>query len=628
MNRPLYLHVGCRKTGTGALQQALWSSTEALAAQGVGTPLVGRQPHVRELLHPLGWRYGPGFSSPLDRAGLEDLGAKLRGAPGERVLLSVEDLAEAGPPEVSAFMDVVQATFDVHLVVSARDWAQQLPSEWQEVLKERVLLDYETFLASVRDRDGPEGDRFWRRQDVLDVCERWGAGLEPARIHVITVPPASVERDAVYRLFAEVVGFDPSSLTRPTRDINASFGYAEAEMLRRLNVTLADRLSDQEYTAAIRSTLVNKVLARGASPRIPLPPHHVEWVRRMATERLGTIVERGYRLHGDHTLLVPAPDVGRPIPPVDGTTIGEAALRTLGDFAIAQSKAARKRAGRAQAARVSPAVRPQRAARLWPYLRKTLAGRIRSPLPVRDVQEPQHASSRPRGFQDIAGWFSWLDRKVFSALLESQANSPLGTLVELGAFEGRSAVIIGDHVRPGERFVVVDLFGTTEGQDISNIRELQQSYRTLTRQKFESNYLALHDELPEIVQGPSSEVLDYVEPGSVRFVHVDASHLYEHVHGDATAAKKMLRRGGIVVFDDYRKQTTPGVAAAVWQAVFFDGLLPVALTPQKLYGVYEDPDPVDAAIRDLVASDQRFKSAEHEILGRTVLRVEMVKEGG
>jgi hypothetical protein len=626
MNRPLYLHVGSRKTGTGSLQQALWNSTEALAAQGVGTPLVGRQPHVRELLHPLGWRYGPGFGRALDREGLENLGAKLRRAPGERVLLSIEDLAEAGSTEISAFMNVIEAAFEVRIVVSARDWAQQLPSEWQEVLKERVVLDYETFLARVRDRDGAEADRFWRRQDVLGICERWGARLKPAQIHVITVPPVSVERDAVYRLFAEVVGFDPSSLARPTRDINASFGYTEAEMLRRLNVALADRLPDQEYTAAIRSTLVNKVLVRGASPRIPLPPHHVEWVRRTSAERLDKIVDRGYRLHGDHTLLVPALDVGRPIPSVDGTTIGEAALRTLGDYAIAQFKAGRREAGRAAAASVAPSGRPHRIGRLWPYLRKTLAGRIRTPLPVRDVQERHDASTKPRGFQDIPGWFPWLDRMMFSTLLESQANSPLGTLVELGAYEGRSAVIIGDHVRPGERFVVVDLFGTADGQDVSNVRELEQSYRTLTRDKFERNYLSLHNELPEIVQGPSSAVLDYVEPGSARFVHVDASHLYEHVHGDATAARKMLRRGGIVVFDDYRKLNTPGVAAAVWQAVFFDGLLPVALTPQKLYGVYEDPAPVAAAIRDLVAADRRFKSVEHEVLGRTVLRVDIVKD--
>ena len=66
---------------------------------------------------------------------------------------------------------------------------------------------------------------------------------------------------------------------------------------------------------------------------------------------------------------------------------------------------------------------------------------------------------KPKSFYDIPGFFWWLDRKVFSAVLKSQEDSPLGTLVELGAYQGKSAVIIGDHVRDGERFVVVDLFG-------------------------------------------------------------------------------------------------------------------------------------------------------------------------
>jgi hypothetical protein len=132
----------------------------------------------------------------------------------------------------------------VHVVVAARDWAQQLPSEWQQFLKERLTIDYETFLAGVRDRKGPAGRRFWRRQDVLEIARRWGDSLDPKRVHIIVVPSAAVDRDAVHRLFAEVVGFDSSSLSVPERDINASFGYTEAEVLRRLNAALGARLPD------------------------------------------------------------------------------------------------------------------------------------------------------------------------------------------------------------------------------------------------------------------------------------------------------------------------------------------------------------------------------------------------
>ena len=62
----------------------------------------------------------------------------------------------------------------------------------------------------------------------------------------------------------------------------------------------------------------------------------------------------------------------------------------------------------------------------------------------------------------IKGWFNEIDRRCFGALLDSQRDSPPGDLVELGAFHGKSAVIIGDYLREGERFVVVDLFGEDE----------------------------------------------------------------------------------------------------------------------------------------------------------------------
>ena len=240
-------------------------------------------------------------------------------------------------------------------------------------------------------------------------------------------------------------------------------------------------------------------------------------------------------------------------------------------------------------------------------------------------------ASAIKSFYDIPGFFWWLDRKVFAAVLEAQSGSPPGALVEVGAYLGRSSVIVGDFVRPGDRFIVVDLFGDNSvlgasEADAANRRENEKLYKPLTRQGFEANYLALHPSLPEILQAPSSEITRHVPDGSARFVHVDGSHLYPHVRLDVLNAKRMLRPGGLAVFDDYRSEHTPGVSAAVWESVVTDGLVPVALTPMKFYGVYDDPAPYADAIRQLVASDRRFWSEEQEIMGRSVLRVGQSKE--
>jgi predicted O-methyltransferase YrrM len=232
-------------------------------------------------------------------------------------------------------------------------------------------------------------------------------------------------------------------------------------------------------------------------------------------------------------------------------------------------------------------------------------------------------------YQSIKGWFNPLDHRCFRALLESQRDSPPGDLVEMGAFQGKSAVIIGDYLRAGERFVVIDLFGDEEQFDETaeaeaNRRENQRSYSGLTRQIFEENYLSVHDELPVIVQGFSSEIVDHVTPGSARFIHIDASHLYPAVKVDCQSAKRLLRPGGVVSFDDFRNASSPGVGAAIWEAVVKDGLIPIATTRKKLYGCYDDPAPHQETLRAMIAqAPEWFDVEELEIMGGPVLRMRL-----
>ncbi|MFE9423591.1 class I SAM-dependent methyltransferase [Kitasatospora sp. NPDC006697] len=213
---------------------------------------------------------------------------------------------------------------------------------------------------------------------------------------------------------------------------------------------------------------------------------------------------------------------------------------------------------------------------------------------------PEQATT-PRTLDEVPGWFWPIDQQLFGWLLDQQSESGLrGDLLELGSYLGRSAIVMGAHLRPGESFTVCDLFDS-EAPDGENAAEMAMSYRkTLTRSAFERNYLAFHSELPTIVQAPTSVLGDgRISPGSCRFVHIDASHLYEHVAVDIRTAKAALGPGGIVVLDDFRSQHTPGVAAAAWEAVFRLGLRPVCVTPEKLYGVWGDPEPLQSALIEL-----------------------------
>ncbi|MFD5462481.1 class I SAM-dependent methyltransferase [Kitasatospora sp. NPDC127059] len=235
----------------------------------------------------------------------------------------------------------------------------------------------------------------------------------------------------------------------------------------------------------------------------------------------------------------------------------------------------------------------------------------------------------PTVLEDVPGWFWDHDRHSFEWFLGRQAKQGVtGDLMEMGAYLGRSAIVIGEHLRPGETFTVCDLFDS-DAPDEENSTEMSISYRkTLTRSAFETNYLAFHEELPEIIQAPTSVLAGgRVAAGAYRFIHIDASHLYEHVVGDLQVARTALQDQGVVVLDDYRSQHTPGVAAATWEAVFNHGLRPIMLTECKFYGTWGDPEPFQRDLLDRVDLAAGCHLSTETLNGRQLLRMTGSSEG-
>ncbi|KAA1418781.1 hypothetical protein F0U44_09835 [Nocardioides humilatus] len=333
--RPLWLHVGCSKTGTSSLQAGLWMSVEALAAAGVGLPYVGRPAHFTGLLRPLGWRPVAGFDGEHRPRRLQQVPATLRDTAGDRLLVSNEDLAEVRPQDVDAVAALAdEAGVDLHLVLTVRDWAQQLPSDYQQFLKHRLGDAYLDFLDAVRERRGPWAEQFWARQDPIDILDRWGRAVDPSRTHVIVVPSYSQDPEGVFNLMGEVVGFPPDVVKRPKGSVNASFGVVESEVFRRVNLALGDRLPDykNDYSEAVRWPFAHGVLARSASPKLTLPPEHLGWVQDHARRTVETVRERGYVVHGDLEALVPTDEAARPLPPLDEAAVAEASITALANY--------------------------------------------------------------------------------------------------------------------------------------------------------------------------------------------------------------------------------------------------------------------------------------------------------
>lgn len=228
----------------------------------------------------------------------------------------------------------------------------------------------------------------------------------------------------------------------------------------------------------------------------------------------------------------------------------------------------------------------------------------------------------PARLDDVKGWFRPVDQLLFDWFLSHQRDhGRRGDLLELGAYLGKSAIFLGSYLQDGEEFTVCDLWDSP-APDASNSAEMDRSYATLTRRAFEANYLSFHDRLPTLVQAPTSVVASRVPAGSCRFVHIDASHLYAHVRRDIEVAEELLAHEGIVVFDDFRAEHCPGVAAAVWGAVATAGLRPVCITGTKLYGTWGDPHEVREALLGWLPTRHDLWHGVEEVAGAPLIRID------
>jgi predicted O-methyltransferase YrrM len=197
-----------------------------------------------------------------------------------------------------------------------------------------------------------------------------------------------------------------------------------------------------------------------------------------------------------------------------------------------------------------------------------------------------------------------------------------GDLLEIGAYLGKSAILLGLHARPDEQVHICDPFDD-EGVDAANAQENAVSYSRLTRQGFEDNYRRFVPKPAHVIQEFSTGIRSHLADASLRFAHVDGGHLYNVVKDDIDNIQPLLNEAGVVVFDDFRAIHTPGVAAAVWRAVATQGLVPFCLSEQKLYASWQ-PDVAreqQAALQEWVSGHAEVRHGTQRIAGYDVLIV-------
>lgn len=305
----VYVHVGLPKTGTTSIQEFLWFNRSATEAAGVRYPghIYNAQPHAAMDLQ--GERYRAWWEPLVDGA-WQRLVDQIGDWPGTSVI-SCELLATATREQAARARNDLSFA-DVHVVCTVRDLARQIPSMWQENIKNGDTVDYSAFRDALRSGEPSSGEPsggeptgvsqvFWEYQDIPRILRNWGAELPADRVHVLTVPQQGPQ-DVVWHRFAELVGLDPQALP-PVPNRNSSVGLAGAELLRRLNAELAEKVGWSRYGAVVKDQLAADLL--GGRGRIALPARDRPWVRERAERLVREVAVGGYHVVGDLADLLP-----------------------------------------------------------------------------------------------------------------------------------------------------------------------------------------------------------------------------------------------------------------------------------------------------------------------------------
>ena len=297
-SRRLYVHIGLPKTGTSFLQATLLHNREVLAEQGLDlVPPTKRE--AFELMLLVRNRYQPALDSASVQGSLDRFPTLLEKAPGSRALISQESLAAATPPQIRRLLDAC-GDREVHVIVTVRDLARQLPSSWQQRLKSGGSLTYDEFLRQAKALEQRGVDRRpWRHLNVTEMLALWSEAVGPSRMHVVTLPPPGSAPSTLLERFCSLLDVDPDRMVPEEKRVNTSLGRVQAELLRRVNGELPEELLPRQiYGGVGKRFFAAQVLAAQEARPIRVPAEFRGWCNEVAERQIKALEAAGYAVTG------------------------------------------------------------------------------------------------------------------------------------------------------------------------------------------------------------------------------------------------------------------------------------------------------------------------------------------
>ena len=304
------LHIGPHKTGTTAIQGALFAAKDTMPEYGVEFPAASRHP-MEAALAACARPAMIGDTAPTEKHWTRLLEQVT--ATGRRTsVISSEFFADAEDDETIARIVEQLGGDRVHILITLRPLARIMPSQWQQYVQNGLRMGYESWLHHMLRKAPYEkpNPSFWRRHRHDRLVERWARVAGPGRITVVVVDDR--DRDGLMRTFEALLGL-PADLLQPVPDTaNRSLTLAETEMLRNLNKEFrGNGLPDELYSRLVRNGAVmhmkNSCSPTSEDVKISTPRWAVEAAAEIGAEMAGRIAGMGVRVIGDPGLLSAVP---------------------------------------------------------------------------------------------------------------------------------------------------------------------------------------------------------------------------------------------------------------------------------------------------------------------------------
>lgn len=145
---------------------------------------------------------------------------------------------------------------------------------------------------------------------------------------------------------------------------------------------------------------------------------------------------------------------------------------------------------------------------------------------------------------------------LFSVLKEKDAFNPVDIL-EIGSYEGRATVWLCENVLNDTsikyNYDIIDTFGgSEEGQGMRKTKERLKNNENSIEENFKHNISFFKHINFYIHKGYSQKILPtFGDEEKYDFIYVDASHRSDDTLVDGYFAHKLLKKGGVIIFDDF-----------------------------------------------------------------------------